>query len=376
MDDKLLKTLETPCVVIDLAIVRANIRKMQDAANACGCALRPHIKTHKMPMLAKWQTEAGASGITCAKVTEAEIMAGSGIDDIFIAYPLVGELRIARAIALNRRVKRLILGVDSFEGAASLNEAADRENARLEVRLEIDTGRRRTGVAITEAADLAKRVAALPCLNLTGIFTFKSLMSAGERVTDIEKAAAEEAELMAGAAKAIRGAGIDIADISAGSTPTGAAVARTGLVNEIRPGTYIFNDYLTFLEGHNALSDIAARIYATVVSVSGSRAVIDGGSKTFPMDTPLNSPPFFIPSYAIFTGMDGLALTRLNEEHGMIDSLMIDSLSGKPTGLAVGQILELIPPHICPAINMHNSVYLLENGTLRREPVAARGALF
>jgi len=371
MDDRLLQSLETPCVVIDLNIARANIRKMQEEANACACALRPHIKTHKMPMFAKWQIEAGAAGITCAKVSEAEIMADSGIDDIFIAYPLVGELRISRAIALSRRVKRLILGIDSYAGAATLSAAAARAGERLEVRLEIDTGRRRTGVSPTEAADLAARVVALPCINLTGIFTFKSLMSAGERVTDIGAAAEEEAALMADAAEAIRGAGVDIADISAGSTPTGTAVARSGLVNEIRPGTYIFNDYLTFLEGHNAMGDIAARIYATVVSVSGSRAVIDGGSKTFPMDTALNSPPFFIPSYAMFTGRDDLALTRLNEEHGMIDSL-----SGKPTGLTVGQIIELIPPHICPAINMHNSVYLFENGTLRREPVAARGALF
>jgi D-serine deaminase-like pyridoxal phosphate-dependent protein len=315
--------------------------------------------------------EAGAAGITCAKVTEAEIMADGGLDDIFIAYPLVGELRISRAIALSKRVKRLILGVDSLKGAAALNEMAAREGEFLEVRMEIDTGRRRTGVNISEAADLAVRVAALSHLRLTGIFTFKSLMSAGERVTDIKEAALEEAALMRDAGEAIRGAGIDIADISAGSTPTGAAVARTGIVNEIRPGTYIFNDYLTFIEGHNAMSDIAARICATVVSVSGSRAVIDGGSKTFPMDTALNSPPFFIPSYAMFAGRDGLALTRLNEEHGMIDSL-----NGKPTGLAVGQIVELIPPHICPAINMHNSVYLLDDDTLRREPVAARGALF
>ena len=371
MDDRLLKSLETPCIVIGLDIARANIRKMQDDANACGCALRPHIKTHKMPIFAKWQIAAGATGITCAKVSEAEIMAENGIDDIFIAYPLAGDLRISRAIALSRRVKRLILGIDSYEGAAALSAAAALAGVRLEVRMEIDTGRRRTGVGVAEAADLAARVAALPYLNLTGIFTFKSLMSAGERVTDIAKASAEEAELMAEAAEMIRGAGIDIADISAGSTPTGMAAARTGLVNEIRPGTYIFNDYLTYLEGHNALSGIAARVYATVVSVSGSGAVIDGGSKTFPMDTALNSPPFFIPSYAMFAGRDDLALTRLNEEHGMIDSL-----NGKPTGLAVGQIVELIPPHICPAVNMHNSVYLLDGGTLRREPVAARGALF
>ena len=138
-----LEKLETPCIVIDVAQAQANICAMQQAIDATGCALRPHIKTHKMPFFAKLQIKAGAVGITCAKVSEAEVMAEYGLRDIFIAYPMVGTFRIARAIALSRRVDRLILAVDSFESAAALNQAASAANTVLEVRLEIESGKNR-----------------------------------------------------------------------------------------------------------------------------------------------------------------------------------------------------------------------------------------
>lgn len=108
---------ETPCLLIDADVAKRNIARTQAAVDACKCSLRPHIKTHKMPYFANLQLEAGAHGITCAKVSEAEVMAGGGADDIFIAYPMVGGFRIKRAIELKKRLRRLILAVDSLEGA-------------------------------------------------------------------------------------------------------------------------------------------------------------------------------------------------------------------------------------------------------------------
>lgn len=370
MNKTLLSQLETPCVVIDLQQAEKNLAQMQAEADACGCKLRPHIKTHKMPRFALRQIALGAAGITCAKVSEAEVMADCGIDDIFIAYPMVGAFRVKRVIALAKRIRRLILGVDSIACALPLNDAAAAAGISLEIRLEIDTGAGRTGVSGGESVALAKALSALPHLRLTGIYTFKSLVLHNAPTTDKGEAGKEEGQLMAETAKAIREAGISLKEISAGSTPTGIEVAKTGLVDEIRPGTYIFNDYMVMKEGAAWLDEIAARIYATVVSVPAKGyAVIDGGSKTFPMDITPNVPPYFYPGYGVVEGNPDLQLTRMNEEHGIITSQRGD------TGLQVGDILSMIPIHVCPAVNMQNSLYLLDGEALIREPVTARGML-
>ncbi|MDR0567725.1 MAG: alanine racemase [Spirochaetaceae bacterium] len=362
--------LETPCIVIDKAQTERNIARMQSAVKSAGCALRPHIKTHKIGRFARMQMQAGAEGITCAKVSEAEVMADAGAGDIFIAYPLIGAFRLRRAVSLSKKVKRLILGVDSIAGAQAMNTAAADAGVTFEVRLEIDTGAKRTGIAFEDALETARYISGCKQLNLTGIYTFKSLMYQGNSTTDAESAGTEEAALIAEAARKLRDAGIPIADISAGSTPTGLHAAKTGLVTEVRPGTYIFNDYMLYKEGAAELADIAGFFYVTVVSVPRKDyAVIDGGTKTFPMDIFLNAPPYHYPSYAIVDGRDDLLLTRLNEEHGMITSL-----NGE-TGLKTGQILRLVPIHICTAINLQNQIYLFNGENLETLKVEARGML-
>jgi D-serine deaminase-like pyridoxal phosphate-dependent protein len=372
LHEQILSELETPCVVVDVEQARRNIEALQRAIDETGCRLRPHIKTHKMPFFARMQVEAGAAGITCAKVSEAEVMAEGGLEDIFIAYPIVGSFRINRVIRLARRIKRLIAAVDSYAGAEALNAAALKENIRLEVRLEIDTGAQRTGIPLEEAPALAAALAKLPGLYLTGIYTFKSLNYHGVATDNNDLAAQEEGDLMEQVAQQIEARGIHLTDISGGSSPTGLAVAKTGKINEIRSGTYIFNDLLLCNEHVAQVSEIAVRFAATVVSCPRpDYAVIDGGTKCFPTDQRLNTPPFNYTGYAALegAGMEYLRLDRLNEEHGIIRSI-----TGK-TGLSVGQILTLIPIHVCTAINMQNYVYLLEHGTLRREPVSARGML-
>lgn len=367
---ELLEQLETPCVVIDIRKAKENIKRMQKTADEAGCMLRPHIKTHKMPLFAKLQIEAGAKGITCAKVGEAEVMADGGIDDIFIAYPMVGDFRVHRVITLAKRIRRLIVGVDSLDIALPLSKAAADAGITLEIRLEVDTGAKRTGCSRERVVELACKLAELPNLKLTGIYTFKGLVCGNEPTVDSLSAAKEEGSLMAGIAEAIRNAGVEIQDVSAGSTPTGVQVAQTGLVNEIRPGTYIFNDYMLFKEGAASLDDVAARIYATTVSTPESGyAVIDGGTKTFPMDILLDTDPYNYRGYAVPVGNDDLQLRRMNEEHGILTSLKGN------TGLHVGDIVELYPVHICTAINQQNHVYIYDGEKLWKEKVSARGML-
>ena len=370
MKQEWIKSLETPCLVIDMQMAKKNIQKMQEETNVCGCRLRPHIKTHKMPLFARMQLEAGAVGITCAKVSEAEVMADGVVDDIFIAYPMVGEFRVKRAIALAGRIKRLILAVDSMECAIPLNTAAKQAGVVLEVRMEVDTGAKRTGVVRADAVSLAKKIAGLSNLKLTGIYTFKGLVFEDNPTVDKHAAGIEEGELMETLARDIREAGIPIVDVSAGSTPTGVEVAKTGKVNEIRPGTYIFNDFMLYKEGAANMDEIAIRYYATVVSTPCKEyAVIDGGTKTFPMDIRIDSPPYYYPGYALIEDNEDLQLRCMYEEHGIITSKQGDS------GLKVGDTITLIPIHVCPAINMQNQVYLDYGDRLVKEKVAARGML-
>ncbi len=370
LTDEQIRSLETPCLAIDVEQASRNVLAMQQAADQCGCALRPHIKTHKMPFFAKMQVSAGAKGITCAKVSEAEVMADGGLRDIFIAYPMVGEFRVRRAIALAKRIDRLILAVDSLACAEALNEAAGAAGVVLEVRLEVDTGAKRTGVVREQAAALAKEISALAHLRLTGVYTFKSLIYQDKPTEDNLLAGQEEGRMMHEIVQAIRAQGVDITEVSAGSTPTGLSVAQTGHVTEIRPGTYIFKDVMLTRENVGTVPEIAVRYYATVVSCPREDyAVIDGGTKAFPTDVPILTPPMHYPGYAVVEGREDLHLARMNEEHGILTSDL-----GK-TGLKVGQKIALLPIHVCTAINMQNEVYLLEDGALRRQRVDARGML-
>lgn len=370
MKKELISQLETPCIVIDVRKAKKNIIDMQKAAKENGCRLRPHIKTHKMPLFAKEQMLQGATGITCAKISEAEVMAAEGIDDIFVAYPMIGDFRIKRAIHLAKKINRLILAVDSIEGARMLEEHAKEEGCVLEVRLEVDTGLKRTGVDRSQMLSLAKEIAKSEYLNLTGIYTFKGLTLDNEPTTDREAAGIEEGKLLAQMDRDLRDAGIALPDISAGSTPTGLITAKTGLVNEIRPGTYIFNDYMLYKEGAAKLIDVAARIYSTVVSTPvKDYAVIDGGTKTFPMDIMPNTAPYYYPGYAAAEFDQDLCLLRMNEEHGILTRRTGD------IGLHPGDVISFYPIHVCTAINMQNEVYLYDGETLVKEPVKARGML-
>jgi len=365
---------ETPCVVVDYDILMKNIQQMQSLCDESGCNLRPHIKTHKSVEIAKMQIAAGAAGITCAKLSEAEVMAEGGIDDIFVAIPLIGS-KILRGIELAGKIKRLILTVDSIEGATALSKEAQRNNIKLEVRLEIDTGARRTGLPIQAGLDLADKISNLPGLNLTGVWTFKGMTYNGKKTTNHKEAVDEEGALLYDFAQTLIQRGLNIKDISGGSTPTSKyyspSVAK-GHITEIRPGTYVFNDVMCMLYRSCTEEDISASIYATVISTPTSDlAIIDGGSKTFATDQKLNTPPHNFHSFAYVKGRPDLRFDRLSEELGMLRTE-----SGCAINLKVGDILELFPTHICPTINLHNKLYVKEGGIFREIPVNARGMVF
>src|SRR5215211_7170038 len=358
---------DTPYLLIDSAKMEHNILKMAEIARTNGVTLRPHVKTHKIPLTARQQLEAGAKGITVAKLSEAEVMAASGIEDIFIAYPLVTDAKIRRAVRLGNRV-RLVVGVDCLEGARRLSAVAKAEDHILEVRLEVDTGLRRTGVLYDKAVGLAGEIEGMGNLDLTGIYTYRGAVLGGSRTLELEEAGLEEGQLMVSLADRMREQDIRVDDVSLGSTPTVEYAAQLEGVTEVRPGTYVFYDRMQAHLGACSLDECAATVVCTVVSrPSENLAVIDGGSKTFATDVPPGAEPLYLEGFGHVVGYPGAVLERLTEEHGML-------ALGCDCDLGVGDTIEIIPNHICSTVNLHDEVYLVdEGGTLEEVRVAARG---
>src|ERR671914_2149762 len=357
----------TPYLFIDGAKMQRNILRMADVAGGNGVALRPHVKTHKIPSIAREQLEAGAAGITVAKLSEAEVMADGAMEDIFIAYPLVTEAKIRQAIRLGERV-RLVVGVDSLEGARRLSAVA--EGHTLEVRLEVDTGLRRTGVLYDEAVGVAGEVEGMDNLDLTGIYTYRGAVLGGSKTLELEKAGLEEGQLMVSLADMVRERGIGVEDVSVGSTPTAEYVAKVDGVTEIRPGTYVFYDRMQARLGACSLEECAAVVACTVVSrPTRDLAVIDGGSKTFATDVGPGAEPLNLEGYGHVVGYPGAVLERLTEEHGM---LSVD----EDCDLQVGDTLQVIPNHICSTVNLHDEVYLVGEDGVEATRVAARGKVW
>jgi len=362
--------VETPRLLIDVPKMRRNIEKMAGMARERRVKLRPHVKTHKIPAIAREQLEAGAAGITVAKVSEAEVMAENGIRDIFVAYPLVTDSKIKRALRLSRRTS-LTLGVDSMEGARRLSKMAASDGRVLDVRLEVDTGLRRTGVLRSEAVELASGIESLENLNLDGIYTYRgAVLEHGSPTLELKTAGLEEGELMVSMADRIRERGIEIEEVSVGSTPTAAFAGEVEGVTEIRPGTYVFYDRMQARLGVCSLEECAATVIATVVSrPAEDLAIIDGGSKSFATDVPPDREPLNLEGFGHVVGYPDAVLERLTEEHGMLR--VTDEHD-----LGIGDTVRIVPNHVCSTVNLHNEVFLTNgSGAVERLEVTARGKL-
>lgn len=352
--------LDTPCLIIDLDVAERNVRRIQGLANQAGVKLRPHTKTHKSAFFARMQVEAGARGITCAKLGEAEAMADAGIDDILIAYPLIGPLKMARLEVLARRVRRLLVSLDSYEVAEALSGAAGRLGRPIEVYVEVDTGLHRVGrVPGEDAVGFCRGLERFPGIRLAGLMCHAGPTWKAGSHAEILAFARAEAEMML----AVRnGLGRPDLEVSVGATPMAHLIAETPGVTESRPGTYIFGDRSLMGLGLAAESDCAARILTTAVSHPvPDRAVVDAGSKSMAMD------PYREGGHGHVVGLPQVRVSRLSEEHGVLEFA-----PGLP--LRVGDRLEIIPNHICPAVNLFDRVYGVRGGAVVAEiPVEGRG---
>jgi len=352
---KIAREFGTPVAVIDMDRVERNIARVQAACDAAGVANRPHIKTHKSPELAKLQIKAGARGITCQKLGEAEVMADAGIDDILISYNLLGDEKMARLGALRSRMN-VTVAADNPVVVADLTKAATAAGRSLPVVVECDTGRKRAGVETSaEAVALAKTISTSPGLSFAGFMLYPT-------ETGWPEAQKFYDEALAG----IRALGLkEPAIVSTGGTPNLRNLGQLRGATEHRPGTYIYNDRMQVAAGVATLDDCALHIYSTVVSrAAPERGILDAGSKTLTADS---------------GGLDGHGLilehpeakiARFAEEHGFLD------LARSNTRPNIGDVVRIVPNHVCVVVNMLDDVVMVRGeeivGVL---PVAARGKL-
>ncbi len=356
--------IDTPAVLISLERMQANIQHMQAEMDALGVKLRPHVKTHKIPAIAHMQIEAGAVGITVAKLGEAEVMAEAGIDDIFVAYEIVGERKLERLLAVAAKA-RISVAVDSLDVALPLSQAFENRGSSCEVLIEVDTGLGRCGVPPGEPlCELAAQIAPLPGLKLIGIFTHEGFLHRARSLEELKERAAQVGETMVEAARALREGYFDIEVVSVGATPARAYTAAVPGITENRPGTYVFNDRAQLGLGSASPEDCALTVLATVISrPAPDRAVIDAGRKILSSDR-----DEFLEGYGEVVGRPDLLLEWMNEEHGII------KLKAPGPDPKVGELLEVIPNHVCMVMNMVDQVYVLQDErVVDTWTVAARG---
>lgn len=347
-----ISTLDTPCVLIDIDRVEANLARAQAYADSHGLRLRPHIKTHKLPRFAKRAMDLGAVGITVQKLGEAEVFAEAGIGPIFLPYNIIGPAKLARLRALHARVD-ISVTADSAEAVEGLSRAFAESPNPLTVLVECDTGMGRCGVQSPEAAlALAGKIANSPGLRFGGLMTYPK---AGQVEAN--------AKFLNTAKALLTDAGLPPETISNGGTPDLWRAHEVTAATEHRPGTYIYMDRSQVARGVGGFEDCALTVLTTVVSrPTPDRAIVDAGSKALSSDT------LGMDGFGLIEAYPGAVITGLSEEHGTID---LSACAARP---AIGEKLRIIPNHACVVSNLFDQVHLISGDRLvETVPVAARG---
>ena len=369
-----IRELPTPFVTIDRARVRANITAMQTLATSAGVRLRPHAKTHKSPAIARWQIEAGAVGICCAKLSEAEVFAEAGITNIRLPYP-VNPVNAARVKALIARGVTLSIIVDDPMVAEGWSRAMMGSGSKLDVLVKVDVGFHRCGVdpESPRAMVTIKDVSSLPGLNFRGLLSHAGHSYTAESVHDIAAVADREITILRSIATQARAAGITVEEISVGSTPSARFITLQSGATEMRPGNYVFFDRTQVGLGATALENCAMHIIATVVSRPvASRIVFDAGSKTLTTDVArgfgaVTGHGLVFPNLDTTEPMGSIAIERLSEEHAIARVL-------PDCPLQPGDRVRILPNHACVVTNLADELVLVDGANVvEKIPVEARG---
>jgi D-serine deaminase-like pyridoxal phosphate-dependent protein len=347
--------ISTPALVVDLDKLQRNIDDMAERARLAGKRLRPHIKTHKTPIIAHMQIKAGAAGIVCAKLGEAEVMAAAGLEDIFVCYPIVGPDKIERLLNLACWVPRVSTVVDSLEAARALNDAALARDQCLDVIIEVEIGYKRVGVEPGEP--LLNLVQAIVD-NMPGLH-FKGLMYIAGTIMnypDRDSQLAEErraAKVVTDGAALLQQHGIETEVISGGTTPGALFMDKLEGVTEFRAGCYVFGDMKYADFGALRREQMALTVWTTVVSVPAvgdpHHFVVDAGSKVLTHSGALTTP-----GYGTFVQCPELHVNVPSEEHGGVFL---------PPGVkppVVGTKLDIYPNYVSDVVNQADKLWVVQ----------------
>ena len=348
-----INNVNTPAVLIDRKIAKNNINKYQKWCDKHNIKLRPHIKTHKINEIAKWQIKQGAIGIACQKISEAEAMIkNGGIKNIMITYNIIGKEKIRKLKKLNDKINVCVVA-DNETVVEELNKEFKNNKKKLNVLVECNTGANRCGVTTPkQAAELAKKIENNNNLKFAGLMTYPPVNKTKQINQWLEKAI-----------KKIKNQGLDIKIVSGGGSPDMWNAHKIPQITEYRIGTYIYNDRSLVEKGVCKWDDCALTVLATVVSVpTNKRAIIDAGSKI------LTSDLLGLKGHGYVVGRKDILIDQLSEEHGRLTT------HKKSIGLKVGDKIRIVPNHCCVVTNMMDYVTLVEeDNIIKNMKVTARG---
>jgi D-serine deaminase-like pyridoxal phosphate-dependent protein len=350
-----IRDVPTPALVFDAEVMTANVSRMAECAKSAGVGLRPHAKTHKCPFIAQKQIEAGAIGITVAKLGEAEVMALAGIRDILIANQVVTPAKITRLAKLQGKA-RVTVAVEDDAVVKLTGEIAHAHGVRMPIVIEVDIGMNRAGVSPENVVAKALEWAENPSLLMRGVMGYEGHCVFIEDPEERRRKTTEAVERLVRAADGLTKAGLSAEIVSAGGTGTYDVTSKVKGVTEIQPGSYVLMDG-RYTKLHPEFKQ-AAFVLSTVTSVKGGYVLADAGVKSQTSD-------FGLPQLA---GLDGATTTKLNEEHARIE------LSDARTKLRAGDQVRFIPSHVCTTVNLFDRAYLMsKDEVVGVVPIAARG---
>lgn len=361
------RRLNTPCLLIDLPALDRNIARMADLAKARGLKLRPHAKTHKSVDIARRQLAAGAVGICCAKLGEAEALADGGITSLLITSPVVSTPGVQRLMALRAQVAELMVVVDHPENVAALGSAAEAAGVKLQVLIDIDPGSKRTGVASAEQATaLAAQIRAQRSLEYVGVQFYCGPQQHINAYADRQRAVAARFDYLRTVIAALTAQGAAPSIITGGGTGTHQIDAALGVLTELQVGSYIFmdNQYRACeFADSEAIAPFEQALFvdARVVSVNAKgRVTIDAGLKAFATEA---GPP------GIYSGAPtGSEYIFMGDEHGCV----ILPEDAEPPRL--NDVITLTPPHCDPTVNLYDTFHVVRGDRLEALwPVSGRG---
>lgn len=342
----------TPYVALNLQQLEKNVRGMTDRLTQQSIEHWPHIKTHKSTELAKFEIVCGAKGITCATLHEARVMAQGGINNILLAYPIIGEEKCQQFVELAKMVNLKTI-VDSMQAAEQLNKAASTQNIIVNVYIAIDYGAHREGIQLTDLETFTLAVNQLSALNIIGIFTYAGTIYQYTTEPEIRKAAKAEADLLLTCIQRLNAIGIDVQRTSGGSTLSSFYAEELAGITESRAGNFIFGDMNAIYGGIYTPEDCALTIRSSVVSIPvPGYATIDAGTKTLTSDQSTEE------GYGYIVENPNIKLVKLNEEHGYL------RYDPETVELNIGDILNIIPNHSCVIPNLTNKIYALNNNVI------------